>query len=306
MNHFFSYVSVIVPVYNNRDQLKICLDALASQTYPQDQYEIIVVDNNSDQDIKGIVSQFQKAILTYEKKRGSYAARNKGISMAKGEILAFTDSDCIPHKSWLESGVSTLLSTPNCGLVGGKIEMFFQIPEKPNAIEIYDSMKNLQQKMYIEKHHYGATANIFTFKKIFDIVGYFDATLKSGGDCEWGRRVFSAGYIMLYADHCRVAHPARNSWKTLAKKTVRVLEGCYDLDLKNHKKQHHKKNHLITEFFQILWLIKPPFFFAFRQVLKLSNTSLKGIIPKFNFFAVIIGMHYLRLWQTTKLKLGKS
>lgn len=303
MNHI--YVSVIIPVYNERDKLRNCLEALTSQTYPESQYEIIVIDNNSEENIREIVSQFEQVILTHETTRGSYAARNKGISLAKGEILAFTDSDCIPDTSWLESGVSSLLSTPNCGLVGGKIEMFFQIPGKPNAIEVYDTIKNLQQKMYIEKHHYGATANIFTFKKMFDVVGYFDATLKSGGDCEWGRRVFSAGYVLLYADHCRVAHPARSSWKMLVQKTTRVLEGRYNLDLRDHQK-HNKNNYLISNILPILWLIKPPFFFALRQASRYSKTYLKGITPKLNFLAVIIGMHYLRLWYTTKLKLGKS
>lgn len=75
MNHI--YVSVIIPVYNERDKLRNCLEALTSQTYLESQYEIIVIDNNSEENIREIVSQFEQVILTHETTRGSYAAAIK-------------------------------------------------------------------------------------------------------------------------------------------------------------------------------------------------------------------------------------
>ncbi|MEQ8961723.1 MAG: glycosyltransferase family A protein, partial [Coleofasciculus sp. C2-GNP5-27] len=89
---------------------------------------MIVVDNASDEaaDIKGVVAQFGQAIAAYESTPGSYAARNKGISLAKGEVIAFTDADCIPDAKWLESGLHRLLTIPDCGLVAGRVELFFQ------------------------------------------------------------------------------------------------------------------------------------------------------------------------------------
>ncbi|MBO1348747.1 MAG: glycosyltransferase family 2 protein [Hormoscilla sp. GUM202] len=98
-------VSVIIPVYNDAEPLRTCLECLENQTYPKESYEVIVVDNASQSDTASVVNEFSQAMITYEKKPGSYAARNKGISVAKGEIIAFTDADCIPAADWIEKGV---------------------------------------------------------------------------------------------------------------------------------------------------------------------------------------------------------
>ena len=116
------FVSVIIPVFNDTEKLQLCLKALENQTYPQELYEIIVIDNNSDRNITEVTKQFKQVSLTQESKRGSYAARNQGIKIARGDLLAFTDSDCIPTANWLENGVNKLLLVSNCGIVAGKID----------------------------------------------------------------------------------------------------------------------------------------------------------------------------------------
>lgn len=173
------FISVIIPVLNDSERLEICLNALEQQTYPKDLYEVIVVDNGSTENLEVLVNKFTQASFTCETQVGSYAARNKGISIARGEVLAFTDSDCIPDPNWLETGVKHLLSVPNCGLVAGKIEMFFK-DSNPTSVELYDSSTFLQQKKYVEEDKYGTTANLFTFKKVFEDIGYFNDELKSG------------------------------------------------------------------------------------------------------------------------------
>jgi len=97
------FVSVIIPVYNDPERLKTCLQALEEQTYPQSSYEVIVVDNGSDESIEPIVTEFNQAKAGYEPHPGSYAARNKGLSLARGEVIAFTDADCIPALDWIET-----------------------------------------------------------------------------------------------------------------------------------------------------------------------------------------------------------
>jgi glycosyltransferase involved in cell wall biosynthesis len=91
------FVSVIVPVVNDGKRLQICLEALAKQTYPQELYEVIVVDNASDitDNIKDIVVQFNQLVIAYEVIPSSYAASNRGISITKREAICFTDSDSL-------------------------------------------------------------------------------------------------------------------------------------------------------------------------------------------------------------------
>lgn len=223
------FVSVIIPVFNDAKRLQICLSALARQTYPSNRYEVIVVDNGSDEDIAFIVAQFSQASIAYEHRPGSsYAARNRGVALAKGEVIAFTDADCIPATDWLENGVARLLEVSNCGLVAGKVELFCADPEQPTAVELYELLMAFPQQEYLEKSNFGATANVMTYKSVIDHVGEFDATLESSGDAEWGKRIFLAGYRQVYADDTCVAHPARSSWSQLYKKLVRVVQGQHD------------------------------------------------------------------------------
>ncbi|MGG6297994.1 glycosyltransferase [Leptolyngbya sp. AN02str] len=221
-------VSIIIPVFNDVEGLERCLSALEQQTYPSDRYEIIVVDNGSAQSIAPIAAKYPHAIATFESQRGSYAARNKGIAIAQGEVLAFTDADCSPASDWLEQGVAALIANPDCGLVAGLVEFVFHTAH-PNAYELFDSISGLQQRAFIEKYKFGVTANLFTQTWVFERVGLFDAALQSGGDFEWGVRVHRAGLPVVFSEQVRITHPARNSFEELRKKHVRVMRGHYGL-----------------------------------------------------------------------------
>ena len=231
MTHEF--VSVIIPVYNDLDRLKLCLDSLSAQTYPTSCYEIIVVDNNSDVSIETVTSNFANVILTQEKQVGSYAARNKGISLAKGEIIAFTDSDCIPYADWIEKGVENIKKMGQFGLVGGKIELFFKNPNSLTSVEVYEKIHAFPQESYIHKQKFSATANLFTTRNTLKEVGIFNGSLKSSGDKEWGNRVSDKGYLLKYAEDVVVKHPARNSYQDLYNKQARLLGGFWQRKKEN-------------------------------------------------------------------------
>jgi glycosyltransferase involved in cell wall biosynthesis len=223
------FVSVIIPVYNDAERLQICLKSLQDQTYPKEKYEIIVVDNGSTDSPRDVVNQFSQARMDCESKPGSYAARNKGILLAKGEVIAFTDADCIPASDWLEKGVEILLKTINCGLVAGRVDLFLHDPTQPTPVELYQKLTSFRQEAYVKNLKFGPTANVFTFKHVIDAVGSFNDSLKSGGDFEWGNRVFSAGYQQIYADDVKVAHPARRSFQELYRRQARIIGGKFDL-----------------------------------------------------------------------------
>jgi glycosyltransferase involved in cell wall biosynthesis len=226
-------VSVVIPVFNDAARLGYCLAALETQTFPGDKYEVIVVDNNSTDNVKQLVGNFSHAVYVHESRPGSYAARNAGIKCAKGVVVAFTDSDCIPATDWIERGVVRLQQTPNCGLVAGKVNIFFKDPERPTAVELYERINAFRQHDYVRAQRFGATANVFTLRAVLDHVGPFNSDLKSSGDREWGQRVAGAGYSLVYADDVQVSHPARRSLKEFYKKYVRILSGHYDLRIKN-------------------------------------------------------------------------
>ena len=222
-------VSVIVPFRTHGERLGGCLRALSEQTYPRERYRIIVVDNGCDGHVMQRADLDAHVRVVKEPVPGSYAARNRGVVCSDGEILAFTDADCVPAADWLEKGVDALLAAPNAGLVGGRIEVSVADPHRPTAVEIFESMTSFRQRDYIERWQFAATANLFTYRSIFDDVGPFCSQLPSLGDREWGARVSRAGYRLVYAHDASVMHPARRSLRELMQRSARMAGGYFEL-----------------------------------------------------------------------------
>src|SRR4051794_40252952 len=107
-------VSVVVPTCRRRQLLERCLEALEQQDIGPSAYEIIVVDDAAEESTRQFVNSFaQRAAcgvryFSTGQKRGPAAARNLGWHMAAGQIIAFTDDDCLPCHDWLRRGVSAL------------------------------------------------------------------------------------------------------------------------------------------------------------------------------------------------------
>ncbi|MBD1918201.1 MULTISPECIES: glycosyltransferase [Cyanophyceae] len=282
------FVSVIIPVFNDNRYLGICLNSLASQTYPSDHYEVIVVDNNSDEDIQVVTSEFDFVTLIHEPVPGSYIARNRGIKFSKGDVVAFTDADCIPAENWIEQGVAALYREENVGLVAGHIDLFARDNNKPNPFELYETIAlAFPQDQFLANDRFGVTANLFTFKHVLTKVGLFDETLKSGGDRDWGQRVYAAGYRQIYGEQACVKHPARDSWESLRKRSVRIIGGKFDLLRANEPSDLA----LLKDF--ILFL-KPPFRFFVRVW---QDSRLKNFHQKFQFTLVMLRLRWVAIQE---------
>ena len=152
---------------------------IEQQDYPKKQFEVIVVDNGSKNKNEIIDSKKIKIVFLEEEKKGSYAARNLGVSVSKGEICAFTDADCIPFSDWLSQGISKLILEKNCRPVAGKIDVFSKVEHSPNVVEFYEQLSAFRQQEYVDLGKFGVTANLFITKNIFDNVGLFNAELMS-------------------------------------------------------------------------------------------------------------------------------
>lgn len=292
------FVSVIVPVYNDTHRIGKCIESLLQQTYPHDKYEVIIIDNGSTDETREIIKKYPVKLLIEDKIQSSYAARNKGIKNARGEVIAFTDSDCIPDSNWIEKGVNNLLQVPNCGLVAGKVNLFFKNPEKPTAVEIYESVNAFPQKAGIEKYRYGVTANLFTWRSVSENVGLFNDKLKSGGDIEWGGRVFSYGYKQVFAEDTCVAHPTRYSFSQLYKRTVRIVGGIDEWKGRNNFFIIGISKDMVKFIISFLaLLVKVTFNMAPFKKLNESKQKIQYI-----FVFVFVGI--VRILEKIRLKLG--
>jgi glycosyltransferase involved in cell wall biosynthesis len=165
-------ISVVVPLYNVEKYLDVCIHALLGQDYPQDRYEIIMVDNNSTDATVSVVLGFPRIQLLYEPKQGAYAARNRGIRAAQGGILAFTDPDCQPHPDWL-SCLGRAMQPPWRGILLGRRE-YPPISCSLAMLAEYESTKaeyvfgGNQKEIY-----FGYANNMAVHRSMFDALGGF-------------------------------------------------------------------------------------------------------------------------------------
>lgn len=241
-------ISVIIPTYHDWNRLKLCLSALEMQSFNKNDFEIIVVNNDpSDKFFK----QYTKINLTIinESKKGSYAARNAGIGIAKGRLLAFTDSDCIPSPDWLSEAYSFFLSGKK--RFAGPINLFSENEYK--ICSLFENMFSFNQSTQVNKGR-AMTANMFVCKSLFETVGLFNDKYVSGGDIEWGDRASLMGYEISYYEKIYVMHPTRSNIRELLVKRKRVAIG--DIGHKGNQRVNKTPSLLINIFIPPVGRIK--------------------------------------------------
>ena len=214
-------VSVVVPVRNAPRRIATCIEALLSQTYPRDRMEIVIVDNGSDDATPDVIDGYPVTRVTEGSARSPYTARNAGIALATGEIIAFTDANCVPLARWLENGVRAVLEE-GADLVGGRVRFTFSA--RPAVGEIVDALTNVDVEASIANHGACMTGNLFVRRAVFAEIGAFPPSIRSGGDMRWTRRATDAGFRLVYAADAEVLYPARPLGPLLSKQ-LRVGRG---------------------------------------------------------------------------------
>jgi glycosyltransferase involved in cell wall biosynthesis len=217
---FLPLVSVVVPIYNGEEDLPDLLSCLLSQSYPKEQVEYLLVDNNSsDRTLTLLQTAAANSPVTIrplsEKNiQSSYAARNTGIRAAQGEIIAFTDADCRPQPQWLEALIQPFVN-PEVVIVAGEIEA---LPGKTLLEQYADRQETLSQKHTLAHQYcpYGQTANLAIRRNVFNQTGLFRPYLTTGGDADICWRILKANLGQLgFVPAAIVKHRHRRTLKEL-------------------------------------------------------------------------------------------
>ncbi|WP_295582932.1 glycosyltransferase [uncultured Lamprocystis sp.] len=208
-------VSVVVPAYNASRTIEGCVQSLLRLSAQSPPHEIIVVDNGSDDSTAEIVRNYPRITLMEERAvRGPSAARNAGARAATGDILAFTDADCVVTPDWLVLGVVPLADLGVCGVAGliKGVEPKNEIQEWMNSRNILDARAALANAF----RPYVQTANAFFRRTDFWKVNGFDVSLLCGEDCDLSWRIIEAtgGRLALVTD-ALVYHDHRSSVRGL-------------------------------------------------------------------------------------------
>ncbi len=197
--------SVIIPTYNRKELLKQCLSSLFAQTFPKNEYEVIVVDDGStDGTVEFLKSQ--SALWRTQNHKGPAAARNFGVKQAQREIIAFADDDCVPPADWLEKLYDGFKRHPEVAVVSGYQEAQEEILQK-NLVAQYERFQT--RELYGGKDKEivggfetpgGVTNNMAVKRQVFDKVGLFDENfpVPGGEDADLKKRIADAGFKFLY------------------------------------------------------------------------------------------------------------
>ncbi len=212
--------SVIVPSYNSRLTIASCLEALLSQSVPLSEYEIIVVDDGSTDGTEEVVRRYGVIYLS-QPHRGPAAARNLGVAQAAGEIVLFTDADCIPATDWIEK-----MSLPfeDDEIVGAKgvyrtrqrelIARFVQLEYEDK----YEKMRRNRFIDFVDTYSAGYRRDVLLANDGFD-TGFPEASVE---DQEFSFRLAERGYKMVFQPQAIVYHHHASDLQSYVRKKFRI------------------------------------------------------------------------------------
>jgi GT2 family glycosyltransferase len=208
-------VSVIVCTHNRAHRLEQTLNSLQQMTVPFDLLcELIIVDNNSSDNTKEVIDNFRnKSSLNikyvFERGQGLSRARNMGIQEASGNIIAFTDDDCIVDRYWITSISKAFHTDESIAGIGGRVLLYNKM-DRPISIRIYEERATISSTDRIIKLMIGC--NMAFARPVFDEIGLFDTDFGAGTrfasteDFDFLYRVYKRGLKIIYSPDVLVYH----------------------------------------------------------------------------------------------------
>ena len=183
------FVSVIIPVLNGERTIRDCLVSLLRMDYPPERREILVVDNGSTDRTAEIIKSLPVSYLHEDRKGASYA-RNRGIEASKGEILAFTDADCVVTSGWLRELVERF-ENEEVGAVEGETVAY---PTDTPLEQFQGRTSSYARQIRLESPlaPYVILTNVAFRREVFQRIGLFDPRFPAAGgeDIDFSWRFF--------------------------------------------------------------------------------------------------------------------
>ena len=224
-------ISVVIAAFNEEKNLPSCLESILNQDFPKNEYEIVVVDNNSTDKTVEVAKKYGARVVTEERQGNTYAI-SKGMSRAKGDIIANLDADTLAKENWLSLIKKTFEDERIVGATGNadiKSGNKFLDWMSPVLYGIF-----LRFNFLIGKPHLTGF-NLVVRKKTFDEVGGINEKFTMSSDVDLGLRIAKKGRV-VYIDKLRVVTSFRR-WQANPFKTLSTY---------------------ITGYFWTVWFRKPP------------------------------------------------
>jgi glycosyltransferase involved in cell wall biosynthesis len=195
-------VTVVIPTRNEERVLGKCLESLANNVLPKTEFEVIVVDNGSQDHTMEVAKSFEpKLSIRVLSLSGVHisALRNHGAAMARGELFAFLDADCLAPADWLLNA-SRILQDVHSGIVGAH----YQIPNDSTWVGRIWSEDRSAEK--IGAVSYVPAGDLLLRREVFAKIGGFEESIQTNEDLELCQRALAAGFTVKSFPELRVVH----------------------------------------------------------------------------------------------------
>jgi GT2 family glycosyltransferase len=214
-------ISIIIPTYNRPARLASCLESLVQQSYPRENFEVIVVDDGGSVDLEPDIESVDTSLnikLVRQKNTGPAGARNTGVANATGEFIAFLDDDCALSENWLPI-ITQYLQNDGSRMYGG---LTINALEKNLYSSASQAMIDFLYGYYNtvpEKARFLASNNMAMSRTLFDAAGGFDTSFPGacGEDRELCDRWLQLGHPISFVSEALIFHyhhlGLRSFWK---------------------------------------------------------------------------------------------
>jgi glycosyltransferase involved in cell wall biosynthesis len=246
-------VSVVIPTYNRAKMLGITLESFVHQHYPKNRFEIVVADNNSGDETRQVVEEWQRRSAVsvkyvFEKRQGVHYARNTAAWQTSGDILYYTDDDMIASRELLEEIVKPFSMDPRVGSATGRILPQWEVLPPEWILKLCNnfrlSLNDLGEQMLIQEKDPGVYSCHMAMRRgIFFQSGGFNPENTAGewiGDGETGLniKIKELGYKFAYNGKAVIRHmipPQRMTQEYLNKRLANQGNCDSYTDYKKHR-----------------------------------------------------------------------
>jgi cellulose synthase/poly-beta-1,6-N-acetylglucosamine synthase-like glycosyltransferase len=215
------FVSIIIPAFNSEATIKDLLESLTLLDYDKDCLEIILVDGGSTDRTREIAKNYPVQVIV-ENRRGINVARNAGVKSSKGEILVFTDSDCIVPKDWIRKIVDDFRDESVGCLGGSAVRYQDNFLSRYADTSVVPVLRRFRKREILNNVklllRYPAGCNMAFRREAMEKAGLFNEEIHYGFDeDDLAERICRLGYKMLLDPEVTVWHKHRRSLRKLLK-----------------------------------------------------------------------------------------
>lgn len=222
--------SIIIPIFNRPEDLKVLLESMKKQVFPGRNFEVLIIDDGSTENIKSIVDDYPEANFNlryfHQSNQGPGTARNMGMKKADNAVIIFIDSDCILPPHYL-SEVADAFSEIDMDAYGGPdtaMEMFNPWDKAVNYVMTSffttGGLRGAEGRALAR--FYPRSFNMGFKKEIYKTIGGFGSIFQYGEDIEFSHRILKATSKVAYLPEAFVYHKRRSSIKGFAKQIFKM------------------------------------------------------------------------------------